>query len=102
MMNNQKEDTMSYGITGLLVMFWPIFFILYSCNIITTHSGWCKRVIRKEIGKKSKITVTLSILFLLVLVTGIILLGANGANSDMGLWYYKNKNFHTLSVSLFT
>lgn len=32
-MNNQKEDTMSYGITGLLVMFWPIFLILYSCNI---------------------------------------------------------------------
>ena len=30
-MNNQKEDTMSCGITGLLVMFWPI--ILYSCNI---------------------------------------------------------------------
>ncbi|EEC53045.1 hypothetical protein BACEGG_02611 [Bacteroides eggerthii DSM 20697] len=62
-------------------------------------------MIRKGIGKKSKITVTLSILFLLVLVTGIILLGvngANGANSDMGLWYYKNKNFHTLSVSLFT
>ena len=27
----------------------------------------------------------LSILFLLVLVIGIILLGANGANSDMGL-----------------
>lgn len=31
----------------------------------------------------------LSILFLLVLVIGIILLGANGANSDLGLWYYK-------------
>lgn len=44
----------------------------------------------------------LSILFLLVLVTGIILLGVNGVNSDMGLWHYKNKNFHTLSVSLFT
>jgi len=28
MMNNQKEDAMSYGITGLLVMFWPIFYFV--------------------------------------------------------------------------
>lgn len=55
-MNNQKEDTMSYGITGLLVMFWPIFlFCIAAIFPITTHSGWCKRVIRKEIGKKVKL-----------------------------------------------
>ena len=53
MMNNQKEDAMSYGITGLLVMFWPIFlFCIAAIFPITTHSGWYKRVIRKGIGKK--------------------------------------------------
>ena len=54
-MNNQKEDAMSYGITGLLVMFWPIFlFCIAAIFPITTHSGWYKRVIRKGIGKKVK------------------------------------------------
>ena len=56
MMNNQKEDVMSYGITGLLVMFWPIFlFCIAAIFPITTHSGWYKRVIRKGIGKKVKL-----------------------------------------------
>ena len=56
MMNNQKEDTMSCGITGLLVMFWPIFLVCIAAIFpITTHSVWYKRVIRKGIGKKVKL-----------------------------------------------
>ena len=40
-------------------------------------------------GKKSKITVLLSVIFLFVSITGFILLGINGANSGIGLWHYK-------------
>lgn len=56
---------------------------------ITTHWGWYKGTIKNGLGKKSKITVVLSVVFFLVSVTGIILLGVNGANSDTGLLHYK-------------
>lgn len=56
---------------------------------ITTHWGWYKGFIRNGIGKKSKITVVLSVIFLLVSVIGIVLLFVNGANSDIGLWHYR-------------
>lgn len=56
---------------------------------ITTHWGWYKGVIRNGLGKNSKITVALSVVFFLVSVTGIILLGVNGANSYIGLLHYK-------------
>ena len=56
---------------------------------ITTHWGWYKGTIKNGLGKKSKITGVLSVVFLLVSVTGIILLGVNGANSDIGLLHYE-------------
>lgn len=75
---------------------WAVFHVLTSFLFfitvifhITTHWGWYKGFIRNGIGKKSKITVVLSVVFLLVSVTGVILLGVNGANSDIGLWHYK-------------
>ena len=75
---------------------WAVFHVLASFLFfmtaifhITTHWGWYKGIIRKGIGKKSKITVALSIVFLLVSVTGVVLLAVNGANSAMGLWHYR-------------
>lgn len=56
---------------------------------ITTHWGWYKGIMKNGLGKKSKIIVVLSVVFLLVSVTGIILLGVNGANSVIGLLHYK-------------
>lgn len=56
---------------------------------VTTHWGWYKGIIKKGIGRKSKVTAVLSIVFLLLSVTGIALLGINGANSPLGLWHYK-------------
>lgn len=66
-----------------------LFFFIAAMFHVTTHWGWYKGMIRNGIGKKSKITILLSVVFLLVSVTGIILLGVNGANSDIGLWHYK-------------
>lgn len=75
---------------------WAVFHVLSSLLFlitvifhITTHWGWYKGVIKNGLGKKSKITVVLSVVFLLVSVTGIILLGVNGENSDIGLLHYK-------------
>jgi hypothetical protein len=56
---------------------------------VTTHWGWYKGIIKNGIGRKSKVTAVLSIIFLLLSVTGIVLLGINGANSPLGLWHYK-------------
>ncbi|NBH65770.1 DUF4405 domain-containing protein [Phocaeicola sartorii] len=75
---------------------WAVFHVLTSFLFfvaaifhITTHWGWYKGIIKYGLGKKSKITVVLSVVFLLVSVTGIILLGVNGANSDIGLLHYE-------------
>ncbi len=75
---------------------WAVFHVLSSFLFfvtaifhITTHWGWYKGIIKNGLGKKSKITVVLSVVFLLVSVAGIILLGVNGANSYIGLLHYK-------------
>ena len=75
---------------------WAVFHVLGSFLFlitvifhITTHRGWYKGAVRNGLGKKSKITAVLSVVFFLVSVTGIILLGVNGTNSDTGLLHYK-------------
>ena len=55
----------------------------------TTHRRWYKGIIKNGLGKKSKVTVAISIVFLLLCLTGIGLLGINGVNSPLGLWHYK-------------
>ena len=56
---------------------------------VRTHGGWYKGIIKNGIGRKSKVTAVFSIVFLLLSVTGIVLLGVNGANSPLRLWHYK-------------
>lgn len=75
---------------------WAVFHTLGSVSFlvaiifhVTTHWGWYKGIIKNGIGRKSKITALLSIVFLLLSVTGIVLLGVTGANSPLGLWHYK-------------
>ena len=75
---------------------WAVFHVLGSVLFLVaiifhvkTHWGWYKGIIKNGISRKSKVTSALSIIFLLLSVTGIILLGVNGANSPLGLWHYK-------------
>ena len=75
---------------------WAVFHalgsVLFLVTIIfhvRTHGGWYKVIIKNGIGRKSKVTAVFSIVFLLLSVTGIVLLGVNGANSPLGLWHYK-------------
>ena len=75
---------------------WAVFHVLSSVLFlvaiifhVTTHWGWYKGIIKNGIGRKSKVTAVLSIVFLLLSVTGIILLSVSGANSPLGLWHYK-------------
>lgn len=57
---------------------------------VETHWAWYKGWFQKGLGKRSRVTAILSIVFVLVSVTGIVLLAAiEGANSGFGLWHYR-------------
>lgn len=66
-----------------------ILFLIAAIFHVATHLEWYKGIIKKGIGRKSKVTAILSVIFLLLSVTGLALLGINGANSLFGLWHYK-------------
>lgn len=75
---------------------WAVFHVLGSILFlivvifhVATHLEWYKGIIKKGIGSKSKVTAILSVIFLLLSVTGLALLGINGTNSLLGLWHYK-------------
>lgn len=57
---------------------------------IKAHWGWYRGLLRKGLKQRSKVAFSLSILFLVLTITGIILiLFVGGANSSIGLWHYR-------------
>lgn len=56
---------------------------------IKTHWGWYKGLMKRGLGKKSRVTVLLSCIFTLTTLTGISLLFVSGANSFLGLCHYR-------------
>lgn len=75
---------------------WAVFHVVVSLLFlvvvifhIITHWNWYKGVVSRGIGKKNKVTLWLSMVFIVVAVTGIALLNIDGANSFLGLWHYK-------------
>lgn len=70
----------------LLSLLW---LISVACHI-KRHRHWYKSIVSKGIGKKSPMTLVLSAAFLIVTVTGIVLMACvDRANSAVGLWHYK-------------
>ncbi|MFV0310336.1 MAG: DUF4405 domain-containing protein [Dysgonomonas sp.] len=70
-------------ITGVLSIF-------FGWLHIKAHWGWYKGLIKKGVGNKSRITLTLSLLFLIEIITGIILvIFIEGGNSSVGMWHYR-------------
>lgn len=66
-----------------------LFFLILGIWHVKMHWNWYKAWFANGLGSKSRVTAALSILFLFVCVTGIFLLGAEGANSSLGLWHYR-------------
>ena len=50
--------------------------------------GWYKGTAKNGIGRKSKVTAVLSVLFLSVVLTGFALLGIEGAGSPVGQCHF--------------
>ena len=74
---------------------WAVFHVVASVMLlvavsfhIITHKGWYRSVISSGIGRKSRVTAVLSLIFFIVSLTGLVLLGVSGANTEMGLWHY--------------
>ena len=53
------------------------------------HWGWYKSLFKNGIKNKSRVTIVLSALMLVVTTTGIVVLFRHqGANTGLGLWHY--------------
>lgn len=65
-----------------------LFLVAGACHI-KTHSKWYRSLLKNGLGRKSKTTLVISIVFVATVITGIALLGVEGANSGIGLWHYK-------------
>lgn len=75
---------------------WAVFHIITSILFliavilhVQTHWGWYKSLVKSGLGKKSKATVVVTLFFVVLAVSGLILLGVEGANSGIGLWHYR-------------
>lgn len=56
---------------------------------VGTHKMWYKGIVKNGVGKKNRVTAVVSVLFAVVTLTGLALLGIDGANSGVGLWHYR-------------
>ncbi len=52
------------------------------------HKVWYKSLFRMGRGRKSPVTIVLTVVFLLLVATGMALLFVEGANSGIGLWHW--------------
>lgn len=66
-----------------------LLFLVATVWHIMSHWGWYKGILKRGAGRKSKITMALSVVFAVVVATGIVLLGVHGANTPLGLCHYK-------------
>ena len=55
---------------------------------VKMHWNWYKHLFQKGLGNKSRTTVVLSLIFLLLASTGIILLGGACRRSTIGIWHF--------------
>lgn len=65
-------------------------FLIFGVVHVKMHWGWYKSLFVQGIGNKSRVTLLLSVVFIVVILTGVALLAfVDGANSGMGLWHYR-------------
>jgi len=55
---------------------------------IKRHRHWYKTIVSRGIGRKSRITLALSVVLLIVVITGIVLIACGETDSIVGLWHY--------------
>lgn len=75
--------------TAVLHVMTSLFFLIATAFHIKHHLSWYKGILKNgKKNRKSKITMALSCIFLLTSITGIALLGIEGAGTEMGIMHY--------------
>lgn len=90
-----KLHTLGHGMGHGACHFWGTFHIGASLVLlllviihVKMHWNWYKHLFQKGLGNKSRTTVVLSLIFLLLASTGIILLGSECRRSAIGIWHF--------------
>ena len=65
-----------------------LFFIAVILHV-QTYWGWYKSLVKSGLGKKSKAAVAVTLFFVVLVATGLVLFVVEGANSGIGLWHYR-------------
>lgn len=74
---------------AVLHVFSSLLFLVAAIFHIKTHWSWYRSSVRSGMGHKSPVTAVLSVVFVFVVVTGVVLLGIEGAGSSVGVWHYR-------------
>lgn len=56
---------------------------------VKIHSGWYKSLFQNGLGRKSHVTAAVSLVSIILALTGYALLGVNGGGSGLGMWHYR-------------
>ena len=74
---------------AVLHVFSSLLFLVAAIFHIKTHWSLYRSSVRSGLGHKSPVTAVLSVVFVFVVVTGVVLLGIEGAGSSVGVWHYR-------------
>lgn len=66
-----------------------LLFVIITIAHIYLHWRWYKTLFTKAFGSKSKVTVVVSVLFVILTISGILSLFPSGPNSNIGITHYK-------------
>ena len=65
-----------------------LFMLITGILHIQTHWNWYKGLFKWQTKNKSRVTMILSVVFTILVVTGLTLLFVEGANSEIGIWHW--------------
>lgn len=82
---NNHELMHSWALAHIITsLLFTVFVIIH----VKMHWGWYKGLSRNGLGQKNHVTAIVSVLFVIVALTGYALLGVNDASSGFGQWHY--------------
>ena len=78
-----------WHIWTVMHVFASLLFVLATVAHIRVHKDWYSGLFKNGLGRKSRITAVVSLLFILLILTGTVLLSIEDVNSNIGLWHYR-------------
>lgn len=82
------QTDMAWHIWTIAHILFSLLFAVFAVWHIRLHWSWYKALFRGGFGSKSHATIVVSLLFVVLSATGVVLLFIKGANSHVGLWHW--------------